>query len=406
MILFYTKILDESGHIHERIEQGESLSYLTQVLKTQGHTILKIEPISSKSSRFITLRKRNVTTLKLDVLSMFFFRLSVLLNAERPLLNALTDLERDEHQTQLSFFIKTLIMRLKEGDDFITVLAAYPSIITQPMLLILRAGMQAGHLARALHTVHAHIEDQLEIRKKLSKALIYPIMLSVMMVIICVGFMQLILPTLITFLNNMGVHNLPLASRILIKCSHFFNHYGVALLSIILGFLIIMMMVWRIPYVQHRLARLYLRIPLVKYYVRTIWTLPWLGTLGLLYDAGLNFKVSLEEAMRAHNHPYTRYVFSNLTLRVLNGTPLDDAMRDTGLFSYFIIALCSVGLNSGNLGQHVLKGYTLEKKQLDDLTQRLVRILEPACVILIGGFMLWLVLAVIVPLYAHLDLLG
>ena len=404
--LFHIKTLDASGQLHERIDMYTSPLELAHSVDDMGHTLLKVHDLSTHTSPLARIFKRslyNFGRISAPHISTFFLRLSILLAAGRPLLLALNDTRLSENHSPLRVLIHIMMERLKNGEDFVDILESYPHMIARPMLLILRAGMATGCLEKSLNVVHAHMNDTINMRKKLYQALIYPLFLALMSLVLIIGFTQFLLPHLTDFLHNMGVRELPLASRILIKCAHFIEHYGVIVGGVFGGIMTLLIVFAYHPLGQSILMQFLMQLPGVGPCVRITWSAPWLWTLGILYEAGIDFKTSLTEAQKTARNTYTRSRFNDLTRRVLNGTPLEEAMRGTGIFSYFTTSLCGVGLNSGQLSHYILQAYTLEKEQLDHTLNRLVRVIEPIFIVIMGGLVLWMVLAVIVPLYTHID---
>jgi type II secretory pathway component PulF len=247
------------------------------------------------------------------------------------------------------------------------------------------------------------LQQKIEYQERFKKIALYPAFLLITMVVMFVGFSQFLLPEVVRYMEDMGVKELPLASRLLMFTRDFFEQYGFILLGF-MGFIALLFIGFMShARIQHYLTPFVRKIPgLGRFYTR-ISILPWLCTVGELYGVGMDFKSSLEEGGKSIKNPYFRSKIKTMNAALLNGAPLAISMRESTLFPSFAIALCDLGMKSGNLSPFFLKAYQFEQDALHASITKSLSVLEPLLIILMGGLLLWLVMAVILPLYRNLN---
>ncbi|MBX9977466.1 MAG: type II secretion system F family protein [Alphaproteobacteria bacterium] len=343
-------------------------------------------------------------TVPLHDISSFMLRLSVLLEAGRPLLDALEDVRQSLDNTHLVYVATMLKVKLQQGTDFVSGLNLFPTIFDTMVIKIIDRGMKSGKLAEHVKKAHESLQQKMTYQKRFKKITLYPAFLLITMVVMFVGFSQFLLPEVVRYMEDMGTKELPLASQLLMITRDFFEHYGFMLLFF-LGLCILMVIGFiSHPRIQYYLTPLVARIPGFGHFYTRLSLLPWLCTVGELYGVGVDFKNSLEEGKESIKNPYFRRKIKAMHQTLLDGVPLATTMKESMLFPTFVIALCDLGMKSGNLSSFFMKAYEFEKDAIHTSITKTLGILEPLLIILMGGLLLWLVMAVILPLYGNLNI--
>lgn len=404
--LFFLQTMDEHGHVQERIAPGLSKASLYHDITTQGMMVLKLKSLDPSRSIFQRMRERLLKKHALMSKAMwgeFFLKLAILLDAGCPLLTALESLRNDESDTSTRLFLHILMYRLSQGEHFTEILTRYTDVLDPPLILMLRMGLKTGAFSKALRTVHEHIRSDLERSAQLSKALIYPLILCGMSMVLMVGFTHFLLPTMVSFLQDMGVRDMSFSTRSLLLTARMMDRYGVGLIMGLGGLCVILGVMYRTPKMGQVIQRYLLKVPFVGECLRIHWTRGWLRTFGMLYQSGIDFQTSLNEAEKSLHSTYVMHCVGAMRTQALQGVSLCEAMRHTGLFSHFTTSLCQVGLQSGKLGDHMMEAYRIEHAALNERLNTCIRLLEPGLIVVMGLLIVWIASAVIVPLYTHLN---
>lgn len=392
-LLVYTT-LTSSGTIAQGEAFVESRGHLFSLLHERGETLISSKIISEQRLHRIPKNK----------LAEFFLKLHVLMDAGQPLLQAIDDIKASKIHPKLSYVLSMISFSLKQGMNFTSCLEKFPKLFDTIVVDLVDTGMSTGKLIYSLKRIEVYLNDIIDHKQMLRKSLTYPLFLGITLLFLFVLFSQFLIPQLISYLHDMGIKELPLASRSLIWFSS--NMAIINCISLLLGVLILFIFSsWHFSHKCKALLTIFLmKLPLVGSNYTRFSMILWLQAMGELYGVGIDLKNCLTKANKTVRNPLFQSRFHEMEEKILWGKSLSDGMQETQLLSPFVTALCDLGLKSGTLSKRFLQAYHFEKDELRNTTNYFLKVLEPMLITLMGSFLLWIVMGIILPLYDHLNL--
>jgi general secretion pathway protein F len=294
--------------------------------------------------------------------------------------------------------VMALRARVLEGSTLAAAMAEYPGSF--PALY--RASVAAGEAAGRLDGILLRLADYAESRDALARrvllALTYPLLLSTVAIAVVAGLMVWVVPQVIGVFSQFG-QALPLPTRILVALSAFVQGYGFWLL---LGLVVLAsgaVLVLRLPASRAALDALSLRVPVWGPLVRALDTARFARTLALLTGAAVPLLEALSIASQVVQNQHLRDALARAALRVREGQTLSRALADSGQFPPVAVRLIASGERSGRLDAMLGEAALQQERALDTALGVAMAALGPGVILMVGGLVLFVVLAILLPIF-------
>jgi general secretion pathway protein F len=265
------------------------------------------------------------------------------------------------------------------------------------------AGEQSGKLDLVLERLADYTESRQVMGQRVSNAMVYPIVLMVLSFAIVSFLLAYVVPQVVAVFQS-SHEQLPLATRILIGSSDAIRHYWFYAL-VVIGAAVWGFMRWlRGPEARLSFDRFLLRVPLAGKLIRGANTARFARTFSILTASA----VPVLEALRISaevvvNSPMRRAV-EEAALRVREGAPIGKSLAARKLFPPMMIHLISSGESSGELEKMLERAATNQERELDGLLSTMTNLLGPFMVVFMGGVVMFIVIALLLPIFQLNDL--
>lgn len=391
MKTFLYQTINDHGEKQKGLLQASSLHQAKTLLKNQGLIVLKIQEKKPQSSLFERVPKTQ------DI-CLFTRQLATFLSAGIPLTEALAGMTQEQSQALMRPYIQGIYQKVLEGFSLAQALKQYPKLFSQLYCATIYAGEQSGQLDLVLEQLADYIEQQHTAKQKIQQALIYPsLMISVALIIIFFLMTQVVPKILSIFDENQQA--LPLMTKILIACSHGMKDL---LPFILLFFLIIGLTIYRQRHNKEWIRQWHQKLIQIKVYQQFIkmTQIPrYLHTMRILLGSGVNVLESMQVATQLMTNLIIQDQFQQATQSVKEGISISQALSKTHWFSSMSIHLIQSGEKSGQLTEMLGRA----ANQLDTQRQQWIdtglKLLEPLIILTMGGFVLFVVLAILLPIF-------
>lgn len=294
--------------------------------------------------------------------------------------------------------VMALRARVLEGSTLAAAMAEYPGSF--PALY--RASVAAGEAAGRLDGILLRLADYAESRDALARrvllALTYPLLLSTVAIAVVAGLMVWVVPQVIGVFSQFG-QALPLPTRILVALSAFVQGYGFWLLLGLVVLAVGVVLVLRLPAARAALDALSLRVPVWGPLVRALDTARFARTLALLTGAAVPLLEALSIASQVVQNQHLRDALARAALRVREGQTLSRALADSGQFPPVAVRLIASGERSGRLDAMLGEAALQQERALDTALGVAMAALGPGVILLVGGLVLFVVLAILLPIF-------
>ncbi len=392
----YTAV-DASGKERKGVLEGDTARQVRQLLRERQLFPLTVAEIAEREAsrqQSFTLRP----TMSPADLALVTRQLATLVQSSLPLEEALLAVSEQTESQRVKSVLLGVRSKVMEGHTLADGFADFPKAFPDIYRATVAAGEQSGHLDAVLERLADYTEGRQVLRQKIQHAMIYPIVLTVLALLIVSGMLVYVVPKVVGVFANSG-RQLPGLTVFLIALSDFLRDYGLVLLVALIAAAFGARRALREPGPRRWRDQLLLRIPLVAKLVRGSNTARFTRTLSILTGSG----VPVLEALRISGEVVTnvpmREAVEAAADRVREGGPIGKSLAVGGYFPPLCVHLISSGEASGELDTMLTRAATNQEREMDGLIAALLGILEPALIVTMGIIVLVIVLAILLPIF-------
>ncbi len=330
---------------------------------------------------------------------MFARHLSIMVKAGMPLLDALTMLQKQTESRSLRAILKETVVHVSEGQFLAASLEKYKNLFGDLFINIIRVGESSGILAENLNYLSDELKKKRELKKKIIGAMIYPLIILVATTLLITMLTVFIFPKILPVFQSMNT-KLPWTTQVLIAISNFMTAHGLLLLAAAIGFFVVFWVVTRFRKVSFILDWVLLYIPLAGSMSKAVNIANFSRTLGLLLRSGIKIVEALEiTADTLSNLVYQREL-KKIAVQMQKGEQISKYLDTQGhFFPPMLSNMVAVGESTGNLSETLLYLSEYYEGEVNEITKNLSSVLEPLLILIMGGIVGFVAVAIITPIY-------
>ena len=401
MPAFEYKALNADGNKEHGLLEGDSERQIRQQLRDKGWLPLEVISVKEKAAQnfktFSGFFQRG-HRLSAATLTLITRQLATLVAAGTPVESALQSVARQSTQRASSRVLLAVRAKVLEGHELATGLGEFPQTFSQLYRATVFAGEQAGKLDKVLERLSDYLEARNRVQQKTSLALIYPIVLSVVAIGVVMALLTYVVPTVVQVFESTG-QQLPGLTRGLIASSDFIRNYGLLLLLLLGAIFLAIKILLKNPSWQMRWHLFQLRIPLVSGLIKGMESARFTRTMSILLGSGVPALESLNIVKQViHNRAMIEAV--DITgQRVKEGAGIGQSLANTGLFPPLTLELIRNGEASGQLPEMMERAAINQEQEIETKTATALGLFEPLLILAMGGIVLVIVLAILMPIF-------
>jgi len=372
-----------SGHI-----QAESAELAQAQLRRQGLQITRLQRVWWATATPIRPRE----------LAQMTRQLAALLHAGIPLVAALQMASRSAATRPLRDLMDAVRLDVESGMALHAALAVHPQHFSGLYVSMVSAGEAAGILDTMMERLATTLEKNEALRSRVRSALMYPCAVIVVALAVLALIMVYVVPVFEDVFKAFG-SDLPWATQWVLNLSQWLSRSG----WIAGPALLLLPWLWqrlqRDEAWQRTADRWVLGLPLVGHLLRSAVVARWTQTLSALLAAGVPLAEALGPAGQACDHAVYARLTEHLQRRVLQGGSLSEAMAHTGRFPDMIVQLCATEEETSALESLLARAGVLMETELDDQVNGLSSLLEPLIIVVLGGLIGGILVAMYLPIF-------
>ncbi len=403
MAAFRFKAMDTSGKAHAGILEAATAIAARQMLRGRGLLPIEIAATAASSRAGKATDEGNRTPrlsraprIPLAALTLVTRQMATLLGSGLRIEDALSTIAQGQ-PPKVAGVLLTVRASVLEGKSFGNALETYPQIFSNFYRASVRAGEQSGRLDQVMNHLADFVENRARNRQTIQLALLYPALLAAVSLSIITLLMAFVVPDIVRVFSTRGT-DLPFLTRALITVSAMVRGYALyAMLALALGGMAFSRWI-RVP--QNRLTwhRALATGRLTRRLVQRMNSAQFAGTLATLVQSRVPLLEALVAAADVTSNLYIRGHVVEVTNKVRQGTTLRRAMDEAGVFPAILVAMVASGEASGNLGNALDHAATDQQRDLDAWVRTMVALVEPAILLVMGGLVMIMVLAILLPI--------
>jgi general secretion pathway protein F len=394
MTTFEYKGFDHSGRISRGMIEALDIKEAREKLSAMGILPEKVAPAgNSRSARRGMLNRH----FGMEVRAMLYRELGSLIRAGLPLTQALDVLiqapELGEHRASLA----GIRDRVREGSTFAAALASASKKVSPFEQAVVEVGERAGTLEEILERLATFMEEQVRVAERVQTAMIYPMIVLVLAVVIVVVLLGVMVPAMGRMLSESHIP-LPFLTRVMMFGGQWVLPLFLPVLA--LGVIWVVMLRKRMaqnPQVREDWEKKWFGIPLVGRAYAFLVNLRFARTLALLLRGGVPLVEGMSLAGRSTGNAWIHRLSVEQAEQVRHGTNLSEAVRRMGPLGASLPGWIRAGEASGKLDSLLDNAADRYQQQWDKMISRMLSVLEPALIIIVGGFVLAISLSILMP---------
>lgn len=397
MATFNYKAVNSAGKNKSGVIQADSPRSARQLLRDKGLLVASLDPVkdsqSNKKKGNFSFKK-TISSLELALITRQF---AILLNSGLSIetaLNALIDQLENQEQKTVMMGVRTEVL---SGRPLAASMRMFPKIFPVVYCSLIHAGEQSGSLPNVMTKLADYSDRTRELTGKIMMALLYPAIVSIVAVVMIIALLVYVVPQ-VTKVFESSKQELPVLTKILVATSNGLRSYGIfMLIAIAIVIYTIMKMLKRHEF-KLKFHKKLLTLPVAGKLLVNIDVARFTHTLALLLVSGVPMIQALEAGRDTVSNYMMRNAIDSALKMVKEGVPLAVALSSQNAFPPVVIHLIASGEKSGNLDHLLEQAGAHQELELTHRSQLLTGILEPALIVFMGGIVMLIVIAIMLPI--------
>lgn len=404
MASFAYRAADRSGAQKKGVIEATSPAAARAVLREQGLLPISVDAASERKSvgsiQLPRLKRAGMSSRELATATR---QIATLVGSDIPVEEALRLAASQSEAQRVSTILLDVRAAILDGRSFANALGQHPKVFPEFYRASVAAGESSGKLTDVLNHLAHFVEHRQANAQKLQLALLYPGLLATVSLGVIVLLLVYVIPDIVKVFVSRGT-DLPLLTRILIAVSAFLQDWGpYILLAGLIGFLIFSRWV-AVPANRLKVHRGFTTRWPFRRFSRQHNAARFAGSLATLVSSAVPLLEALHAAAAVTPNRWVRERALHVAARVREGISLRAAMTEAGVFPLMLTAIVASGEASGQLGPALGRAADELDRELDAVTTALVALVEPMVLLLMGGMVLMMVLAILLPIINLNDL--
>jgi len=397
--------LNASGKKKKGVLTGDSAKAVRNELRESGLTPLQVDAVhesvtgDSTSASTAAAQKRSgrqkMSSMELAVMTRQF---ATLLDSGMPIEQSLTGLVEQADQHRIKSILTGVRATVIEGGTLADGMRQFPRAFSELYTASVAAGEQTGHLESVLERLADYTEARQGLQQRISTALVYPVILTVVSILIVVALMAYVVPKVVQVFDDTG-QTLPYLTQIMIKMSDFIVNYGyLVAVALILSGLFFSIAI-RKPGPQLTFHRFILRFPLTRRLSTSLNTSRMARTMSILIGSGVPLISAIKSSAEVVTNRVIRNALEVTAEEVQQGASLSRSLGRSKLFPPLLTQMVASGEASGQLDAMLEKSATSLEREAEARISVVVSLFEPLMILFMGVVVLIIVMAILLPIF-------
>ncbi|MBC7994503.1 MAG: type II secretion system inner membrane protein GspF [Rhizobacter sp.] len=389
--------LNAAGKTTTGLLEAENLKAARTQLRAQQLVPLDVTQVASagtqaKGGLRMTRRVFNSTGL-----TVWTRQLAGLVGSGLPLERALTALSEEAEDQRQRELVAHLRSEVNAGSPFARALGSAPREFDDVYRAVVAAGEQSGALGTVLERLADDLEERQALQSKLIGATLYPAIVSLIAVVIVIFLVTYVVPQVASVFTN-SKRALPGLTVAMLAISAFVRNYGWLMLLALIGAGVGLKLMLRNEVFREQFDATFLTLPLIGKLARGYNAARFSGTLAMLAGAGVPILKALQAAAETLSNRAMRADAMDALVQVREGAPLASALAGKKRFPGLLSMFARLGEQTGQLPQMLDRAARQTSREVQRRAMAMATILEPLLIVAMGGIVMLIVLAVLLPI--------
>ena len=378
---------NEEGKSLKGILRSNNERAARQEIKSKNLLLLNIKE-TSKGAKGKKIARKDVAIATRQI--------SSLIGSGIPLDKALQSIGKNSN-SKIGDLFNDIGTELQQGKQLHLILSDYPESFDQTYISLVAAGEISGNLVEAFKNLSDYLEDEISIKQKIFSALAYPILVIGFSVLVVIALLIFVLPQVTQQFIKSNIELPFLTSLMIFISNNIFIFVGVIFLLIMGSYFYYRKNISGTSR-ESNIHKLLLKIPFIGRFLLISELEKFSRVMFLMLKSGINLDQSLNHANKLINNVYIRTIIKDATDDIIEGKDFLYKIKQAKVFPEIFIQLLSSGFQSGSLLEMFEKLAFYFKDEIDNSRSSLLSIIEPLILIIMGGIITLIILAILLPI--------
>jgi type II secretory pathway component PulF len=396
MGMFAYKGIDINGSMISGYVEAADINDARNNLISRGLSVLSIKKTISILSGF-SIGSILGRVKRRDIIE-FARNTGMILKAGIPILDALEDVGQTIENKALKGAMQDIKERVISGSTLSDALDANARIFPDILIRMVRIGEETGRVEQSLMDIAEHLQRIEDLTETVKRALMYPIFVLFTTGGALLFWIIYVMPKLLNVVREMG-EQLPLITRIMLFMSNFIQSKWYIMPFIPIAFIAGIKLVKRNENGRYYLDLLKLKLPIVKLFAHNKYLASFAEQMKIMVVAGITIDRSLIIVSNSIGSELFRRAIVSIKEKISTGSRISDAIKEHSIFPKMVVRMIDVGESSGNLGDQFAFLSNFYFKKLDDVSEKLGKMIEPVMMTVVGIIFAFMIMAILLPIY-------
>jgi type IV pilus assembly protein PilC len=387
------------GKKTEGVYEAETREQVADYLHEQGLTVVSItEDIMTDLQRLANIQ---IGGLPIKEKVIFAKQLSLMLASGVPVVQALRILADQQKNISIKDKLRDIYTQVESGNKLSDAFTG-STFFNEVQLNLIAAGEKSGNLNIMLEQVADDLEKSKNLRGKIQGAMIYPVIIFIVLILVMVVVLVFMVPSVKDLYSDLGGGELPGVTQLLVNISGFFtNPFGIVTTLLVTLFSVIG---FRYYYStkggRNMIDKMLLKMPIFGSLLVKIQLTQFCRLLSMLMKSGVPIIEAMNVVAKALGNATFRNVVENAAIEVTKGTPISVPLASGKVFPEILLKIIATGEDTGNLDQVLADMGKYYANEVDEITSNLTKLMEPIILLIVGGMVGFIAIAVYLPIYS------
>jgi len=405
MAAFEYQALDAKGKTVKGITTGDHAKQVRAELRAQGLIPVQVKSVSeskAKDAQGKGGRASSKVKIKTNDLSIMTRQMATLLDSGMTVEETLNAVIKQSEGHKIKSVMSDVRALVTEGYSLSDAIALYPNSFPEIYRASISAGEQSGTLDKVLERLADYLENSHAMQQKISQAIVYPIFLFVMCSGILALLITVVVPKVVNVYKDTG-QTLPALTQYVIALSEFMVTHGLAVAAVLTAIFFLLRYVFSQEKPSFWLHSLYLRTNGLRKMIQNIDSARMSRTLSIMVGSGVPILSSMQASQGVMNNKVLQRDLEQATEEVAQGISIGRALDRKGNFPPLLVHMVTSG---GRLDHMLDKAATATENEMQTRIGMMVSLLGPVMILVMGGLVFTIVMAILMPIFNIQQLLG
>lgn len=395
MARYKYKAISESGkYVSGKInaDNQDNLEYLLKNLK------LELISFQIEKTRIPFFEERLGTK---DLITLFT-HFEQLERAGVSVIDSLVDIKNSSTSSKVKNLVQEIYETVKNGSLLSEALTHHPKIFTPIFIGLIATGEKTGNLNNAFTSIIEHLKWSAAIKRKTVKAIRYPLFSIMVMFVVLWVMTSVVVPKVTSFLMVQEIA-LPKMTVYLINFSDFMKSNTLIMIALIPISFIVYKAVRRVPEIALQIDQFKLHIPVFGQIITKLDASRFCHFFSITFKSGIGVLECLETAKEVVDNNAIKKGIDTARKKVAGGQSLGEAIAESGYFSSLVVRMFKIGEETGDMEQSLENVRFFYDQEINDSIDKIVGMIQPSLIFIMGGMMAWITAAVFGPIYGSFS---